>query len=215
MHLSKVNQALNHRISGGSEYQWDCYGYNVRFLDYESDYAHASVVFDTQTQIVYEAQVNSKDEDVKPYRWLNPDTKEKYLAECKERNIDPNNAWDNVSWVDTETTEDFLEKAEAIINGVEFDTRIKVPLDLDKEELFKLMSMAHERDLTLNELVEDILWDVINTHKKKELSEYIFCQLCDTMRRYIVVAGENYEESSYPHWNIIGTYRLCYKSPEW
>ena len=171
MHLSKVNEALNHRITDGSEYQWDCYGVDARFLDYESDYAYASVVFDTRTQIVYEAQVNSKDKDVKPYRWLNPNTKEDYLVECREKNIDPTNAWDNVNWVDLEMVEDFLSKAEAIFNGEGFDTRVQVPLDLDRDELYKLMTMAHERDLTLNKLVEEILWNVINAEKKKEYSD--------------------------------------------
>ena len=171
MHLSKVNEALNHRITGGSEYQWDCYGITVRFLDYESDYAYASVVFDTQTQTVYEATVSSKDESVKPYRWLNPDSKNKYLNECRERDIDPNEAWDDVKWVDLETVEDFLAKAEAMFNGEGFDERVQVPLDLERDELFQLMQMAHERDMTLNELVEDILWNVINTEKKKEYSD--------------------------------------------
>lgn len=169
MHLSKVNEALEHRITGGSEYQWDCYGYDVRFLDYESDYAHACIVFDTSTQTVYEATVSSKDESVKPYRWLNPDTKNKYLNECREREIDPNQAWDNVNWVDLETVEDFLAKAESIFNGEGFDERVQVPLDLDRDELFRLMQIAHERDMTLNELVEEILWEVINTHKKTEI----------------------------------------------
>ena len=166
MHLSKVNEALDHRITGGSEYQWDCYGFDVRFLDYESDYAHATVVFDTTNQTVYEATVNSKDETVRPYRWLNPDTKQEYLNECKERNIDPVTAWDDVKWVDLETMEDFLDKASAIFNGEGFDERVQVPLDLSRDELFQLMQMAHERDLTLNELVEEILWDVINAEKK-------------------------------------------------
>lgn len=166
MHLSKVNEALEHRITGGSEYQWDCYGLDVRFLDYESNYAHASVVFDTITQTVYEATVSSKDESVRPYRWLNPETKDLYLHECKERENDPNVAWDNVNWVDLEVMEDFLDKASAIFNGEGFDERVQVPLDLSRDEMFHLMTMAHERDLTLNELVEDILWDVIKREKK-------------------------------------------------
>lgn len=166
MHLSKVNEALEHRITGGSEYQWNCYGFDARFLDYESDYAHATVVFDTTTQTVYEATVNSKDESVRPYRWLNPDTKQEYLNECKQKNIDPNVVWDDTKWVDLEIMEDFLDKASAIFNGESFDERVQVPIDLDRDELFRLMQIAHERDMTLNELVEDILWDVINREKK-------------------------------------------------
>lgn len=167
MHLSKVNEALGHRITGGSEYHWQCYGPDVRFLDFESEHAHASALFDTMTQEVYEVTLSSKDESIRPYRWLNPETKQDYLAECKTRNIDPHCAWDDVNYVDLETEEDFLDKAEAIINGKSFDTRVQVPIELDDSELFHLMKMAHERDITFNELVEDILWGVINAEKNK------------------------------------------------
>lgn len=37
-----------------------------------------------------------------------------------------------------------------------------VPLDLEKEELYELMLMAHERDITLNQLVENLLREVID-----------------------------------------------------
>lgn len=167
MHLSKVNEALGHRITGGSEYHWQCYGPDVRFLDFESEHAHASVLFDTRTQEVYEVTISSKNDSIRPYRWLNPETKQDYLAECKARNIDPQCAWDNINYVDLETEEDFLDKAEAIINGESFDTRVQVPIELDDSELFHLMKMAHERDITFNKLVEEILWSVINAEKNK------------------------------------------------
>jgi hypothetical protein len=36
-----------------------------------------------------------------------------------------------------------------------------IELNLDKEMLYELMLMAHERDITLNQLVEDILREFI------------------------------------------------------
>ena len=153
MHLSKVNEALDHKISGGSEHMWNCWP-NSRFLDYETDYAHTSVVFNTETQEVYTAEVNDKANLHKPYRWMNPLYKQAFVDEAKERNVDPDQAWDNTKWYDLETREDWLEKARAIMRGDEFDTRIEVPLDLDDDTLFKLFMMAHERDITLNEMVE-------------------------------------------------------------
>jgi hypothetical protein len=62
-----------------------------------------------------------------------------------------------VDYVDHETTEDFLEKAQAIVNGIKYDTRVQVPLDLDDDTMFQMMQMAHERDITLNEFVEHLL----------------------------------------------------------
>lgn len=164
MHLSKVNEALDHKITGGSEFYWTCWD-DARYLDYESEYAHVSVVFNTQTQEVYTAEINDKANQVKPYRWMNPIYKQAYLDEAKEKNVDPNQAWDDTKWYDLETVEDWLDKASAIMRGEDFDTRVQVPLTLDKEELYKLMEMAHERDITLNRMVETILEEMIERHK--------------------------------------------------
>lgn len=172
MHLSKVNEALNHHIIGGSEYQWDCYGPDVRYLDYESDYAHASVLFNILTQEVYEATVTSKDESVRPYRWFNPETKQDYIDECNQRGIDPKNAWDNVDWCDLETVDDFLDKAEAIFHGEEFDSRVQVPIELSDTELLEFMKLAHERDITFNQLVEEALWDAIEAFNADKNHSY-------------------------------------------
>jgi hypothetical protein len=164
MHLSKVNEALDHKIIGGSEYGWKCWP-DARFLDYESDYANVSVAFNIHTQEIYSAEANDKKYAFKPYRWMNPRFKDNYLNECEERGVDPNQAWDDVKWYDLETEEDWLEKARAIMRGEEFDTRVQVPLTLGKDELFKLMELAHERDVTLNKMVEIILQEVIDRHK--------------------------------------------------
>ena len=164
MHLSKVNEALDHKITGGSEYGWQCWP-NARWLDYESDYAHASVVFNSETQEIYTAEVNDKADKYKPYRWLNPTYKEDMYREARSRRIEANRAWDNVMWTDLEVQEDWLDKARAIMRGEEFDERIEVPLDLDDDTLMKLFMMAHERDITLNEMVEIILREVIGRHK--------------------------------------------------
>ena len=163
MHLSKVNKALQHKITGGSEYYWNSWD-NARWLDYESDYAHASVVFNCETQEIYTAEINDKANEHKPYRWLNPVYKQSMLDEAKEKGIDSSQAWDKTKWYDLETSDDWLEKASAIMQGQSFDTRVQIPLNLDKDELYKLMEMAHERDITLNKMVEIILQDMIDRH---------------------------------------------------
>lgn len=174
MHLSKVNVALDHRIVSGSEYMWSCWE-NARYLDYESAYAHVSVVYSTETQEIYQADVSIKTEawpkDARPYRWLNPQFKELMLAESKERGIDPNEAWDDVEWIELEVAEDFLEKAKAIFNGEEHDTRIVVPLDLDDDLLLQLAMEAHKRDITLNKMVELALQAAIDQHSVNEKIE--------------------------------------------
>jgi len=37
------------------------------------------------------------------------------------------------------------------------DNRVDVPIELTDEQWYSLMKMAHERDITLNQLVEQIL----------------------------------------------------------
>jgi len=166
MHLSKVNEALGHKITSGSEYQWHCYGSSARFLDYESEHAGASVIYSTETQEIFQAEVCDNDTSKKPYRWLNPEYKDKLYAEAVERNIDPNEAWDDVKWVDLETEEDFLEKATAMFNGLDFDSRVEVPIDLEDDLILKLAMEAHKRDITLNKMVELVLQEAIDQHEE-------------------------------------------------
>ncbi len=165
MKLAQINEALNHQITGGSEYGWHCFP-DARFLDYESEYAHVSILYSTTDQTVYQADTSIKrdmwSKDEKPYRWTNPLFKDAYLNEAKERNVDPDHAWDDVKWVELEVDEDFLEKAHAMFNGDEWDDRIQVPIDLDDDLILQLAMEAHKRDITLNKMVEMILLEVIN-----------------------------------------------------
>jgi hypothetical protein len=96
---------------------------------------------------------------------INPKFQKKHEAESLARNVNPNEAWDNVNYIDLETDEDFLNKSQSIMSGEDYDTRIDMPLRLDDESLFELMKKAHEQDITLNQLVEDILRNVITRHE--------------------------------------------------
>jgi len=161
MNLTVINQITNSKIIGGSEFQWNCYGENARFLDYSSDFADLTVVFDSNDQLIYEATIVSRSDDIKPYRWVNPDYKQALMNESNEKSVNFAQAFDTDEYVDLETSEDFLDKAEAIFNGKDFDPRVQLPLDLSNDEWFQLMKIAHEKDITLNQLVTDILNEFI------------------------------------------------------
>jgi len=168
MQLSEINNTFQHRITGGSDYGWDCYGSNTWSIDYTSNYAHGYVIFDTVTQKVYEVnvspafRVNDTDEpEPKPYRYIDPDFRISYETESKDRLVDADQAWDDVKWVDLETEEDFIEKASKMFAGETFDTRIQVPVELDNDTLLKLTMEAHKRDITLNKMIEEILRELI------------------------------------------------------
>ena len=74
-----------------------------------------------------------------------------------ERHEDDDTGWDGVEWIDLATDSDFLEKARAILNKEEYDTRIVIPLSLSDGELLILFEMAHEADMTFNDYVAGII----------------------------------------------------------
>lgn len=167
MKIKDANEIFGHHIVGGSEHCWRCWP-NARFMDYENELAHASVVFDTARGTLYEATVTSKDESVTPYRWLNPQTVAVYKAEARERDVDLRMAWDDVQWVDCEVWDDWAEKAGAIWRGETPDSRVQVALDLTDEELMTLFRAAHDRDITLNQLVAELLQAEIDARAAME-----------------------------------------------
>ena len=156
MQLKQVNEALDHLITESCAFQWKCYGMYARFMDYESEFGNASVVVNTKTQEICEATVDEKDGEY-PYRWIAPKYRKRHVSECRIRNIDPNVAWDDVAWIDLETEEDWLEKATAIIAGDSFDPDVKIPINLPDDQMLVLAMDAHNKNVTLNTHINDIL----------------------------------------------------------
>lgn len=160
MKLEQAIKAFEHKIVGGSGFGWDCLGENARYLDFESTFAYGSILYDTDTFVVYEVTVNDKDDKYR-YRYIDPNALDKLKSASKKRNIDFNKAWDNVEWYDLEVADDLLEKANAIFTGKPFDKRVQVPIDLTNDELLHLALEAHKRDITLNQMVENLLNEAI------------------------------------------------------
>ena len=169
MQVKDFLEAIDYRITGGSDFCWSCFGPNARYIDCEShemDIGHqnefsTSIVFDTVTQTVYQVEAHDYQNN-RCYRWIDPDFVNAYKQEAKERDVDYRQAYDDVNFVDLDIAEDIIEKITAIVRGEDYDDRVSVPLVLDKEEIFDLMSIAHKRDITLNQLVESILRDAIS-----------------------------------------------------
>jgi len=167
--LKQWMEVADYRITEGSDYMWDCYGKNAYRLDAwngDHDGHSVSILFDTKTQEVYEATAYDY-ANQRAYRLMNSDWVKKHKKEAKLREVDYKQAWDDVEYTDLELDDDWLEKAKAIVSGKAYDTRVQVPLVLDNDQLFEMMRLAHDRDITLNALVEDILKQAI----KGELNE--------------------------------------------
>ena len=167
--MREFMELVDYKITEGSSYLWNCYGHNAYCLDSwngvhgKGGYSF-SIVFSTKTQKVYEVSVCDYTND-RAYRMINPDYIKKFNKENVIRGLDRNCAWDDIKFIDLETVDDFIQKALAIKAGESYDTRVELPLELDDETSFKLMKMAHERDITFNQMVEEVLRTVIDAKK--------------------------------------------------
>lgn len=166
MLLKDYLEAIQFKISGGSEYSWDCFGPNARYLDCVdnelSDGRYSiNAVFDSETQDVYAMELWDY-ENHREYRWINPDYRTEHDAECQRRDIDPNESLDGNRYIDLELPEDILEKITAVVQGEEYDERVKVPVNFTDAELLKYMKLAHDQDITFNQLVERALKEAID-----------------------------------------------------
>jgi len=174
--LADVNEALNHQITEGSEYQWKCYGPNARFLDYTISGLNvtAGVIYDTQTQEVYEANLCNGPADL-AYRWSNPDFQKAHRKEAKKRGVDADQAWDDVRFQDVDVDEwiqlalELMEQKktcliEALKANWDENNGTDVQIDLPDSELLQLCLLAHEQDITLNTLVNNILREYIDNY---------------------------------------------------
>lgn len=74
------------------------------------------------------------------------------------------------SATELEVDEDLMEKFSAIVAGQDYDTRIKIPIELPNDELMRLMLMAHEKDITFNELVIQIIMDQVKKVQNEQQS---------------------------------------------
>jgi hypothetical protein len=150
-------ELVDYRITEGNNYGWQCYGSNAYTLDSWNG-VHGlggysfSIIFNTKTQKVYEVSVYDYTNN-RAYRMIVENKREKHRKESEMRNINSNQAWDDVDYVDLEVDEDFLEKATAIISGQDYDTSVQINIEFSDEELLTYMKIAHEKDITFNQLV--------------------------------------------------------------
>lgn len=163
MLLKDYFELVNYQITEGSTFMWSCFGPNARIIDSwngDHDGWSADVVFDCQTSTVYQLNVCDYAHNL-AYQWINPKWRDAYYAEAKAHNVYPYEAWDGVNYVEIEVITDYFEKARAIIARKKPDTRVSIEISLENDLLLKLAMMAHEKDITLNQLIQNILVDYL------------------------------------------------------
>ena len=152
--LKEWIEVVNYRITEGSEYYgWDN-AYALSSWNGKHDGYSLEIIFNTKTQVVYQVQACDYKHN-RAYRLTNTDT---------PRDDEDKQAWDDVKWIDLEADDDWIQKALAIVAGEDYDARVSVPIELSDEELLKYMKLAHEQDITFNQLIERALVEMINKH---------------------------------------------------
>ena len=161
--LKEWIELINYRITGGTEYQWRCFGFNARYIDCDQTNYSVSAIFDAATQEVYQVEVFDNLRHVN-YTFTAPAHREKHAAEAKQRNISFDD--NDYKTVELEVIEDWLEKAQAIVAGQEYDTRVIVPVTFPDAELLQIFQAAHKMDITFNQFVTLALEEAIARQEK-------------------------------------------------
>lgn len=171
MNIKDFMEVINYRITEGSDFGWTCFGehaFTLSSWNGEDDGWSFNMVFDTRDQTVYTVEVCDYQRK-RAYRYFKPQFRDAYMSYGKANHGNEdylNQAWDDIKFTDLEVEEDWIEKARAIVAGSDYSTDVSVPLNLDDEELFTLMKMAHERDITFNQLCREAIQAVIDREKE-------------------------------------------------
>jgi len=168
LNIKEWMEIVGYRITEGSDYQWGCFGINAYSLDSwngDQDGCSFTIIFDNKSQEVYEVQAHDYAHQ-RAYRLINPAYVEQYRTENKRRDALADQAWDDVNYVDLEADDDWIQKALAIASGEDYDTRVSMAVDFTDEELLKYMKLAHERDMTFNQFIEEALRAAIEDYNR-------------------------------------------------
>ena len=160
--FNRYCELVDYRLTEVDRFTWTCFGDTAYYFsnwDQTNDTYSLQAIVDLRTFDVKVLEVCDYRNN-RAYRYFAPGCRDPYRAsgEPEYRDI----AWDDVGFTDLETEDDWFDKAEAIFQGRDYDNRVSVPLELEEAEVFELMKLAHEQDITLNKLVEQILQQVID-----------------------------------------------------
>lgn len=165
--LKEFMEIVDYRITEGSDYTWRCFGneaspYSLSAWNGDHKGWSFNITFDTKTQEVYMVEACDYKHN-RAYRLINPDHRQSYVNYAKTHNEEyADQAWDDVNFIDLEVDDDWIQKSLAVVSEEDYDTRVSVPVDFTDEELLKYMKMAHDRDITFNQFVEEALRHAID-----------------------------------------------------
>jgi hypothetical protein len=156
--LKEWMELVDYRITEGSEYYADGKPlYSLDSWNEQQDGYSFTVIFDpSDNQLVYAVEACD-------YR-----NNRAYRRKIAEYPYDSDQAWDNVNFIELHDDDDFIQKSLAIRACETYDTRVSIPVDLTDQELLIYMKMAHDRDITFNQLVTEALTRAIDEYKLRD-----------------------------------------------
>jgi len=168
-------ELVDYRITEGGDYGWNCYGSNAYQLSswnglHDKGGWSFNIVFSTKTQKVYEVSVCDFTND-RAYRMIAENKRKKHIKEAKARDVNLNEAWDDVEYVDLEVDDDFIQKCLAIKEGREYSTDVSIPLDLPDDLLMFAFKAAHAENMTFNDWMNKMLKDFVDKVEKGEYTK--------------------------------------------
>lgn len=157
---------VDYTVTETWQYCWDCFGEKAIGFDATNEYADVTFMYNAELDELVQVTVNMSYNHPEynkgkmfAYRWTHPDFVKAVYEESVKRGIDDGIAWDDVRWADTDSEEDILQKVSDMWNGVPHDTRVIMNIDIDDETFLIVAKRAHERDITFNEMItEMLLW---------------------------------------------------------
>ena len=163
-------ELVDYKITEGDSYGWSCFGPNSYQLSSwngvhgKGGYSF-NIVFSTKSHKVYCVEVCDYTND-RAYRMINEDFQKKHRKEAKRRDVNLDEAWDDVNYTDLEVDDDFIQKALAIKAGKDYENTVSVPLDLPDDLLLEAAMNAHRQGITLNEYINNALHELVDEFKQ-------------------------------------------------
>ena len=168
-------ELVDYKITEGDTFGWSCYGPNAYQLSSwngihgKGGYSF-NIVFSTKTHKVYEVTVCDYTND-RAYRMIAENKQDKHRKEADAHQVNMNEAWDDVEYVDLEVDDDFIQKCLAIKAGEDYSTDVSVPLNLPDDLLMFAFKSAHEENITFNEWMNKMLREFIDKVNKGEYTK--------------------------------------------
>ena len=172
MTLHDFFNLFDYKVTEGSEFYWNCFGPNCRFIELKNNEIGGSVVFSKLNQEIFQAEVYDEANNV-AYRWMPSTAREKYFAECEDRNVPKMEAWDGCDFVDVETVNQFSDVVKSLIQGEppegDLEGDMDVELELPQHVIVFLSLEAHKRNITLNEMINIALREMLTKIENGEI----------------------------------------------